>query len=211
MQDEGIEILHIEIIRFYPPLWQHNVPVARPRLFFLSETPSPKMTSTLSPAHTTLTKEKFNNPCSVEWSANLLPCVIEHDGTAYWDSGLILHESVKCLFVVMTPLVEKWTCMEQHCREPLQGQWRKFGILFTDEIFVEPVPSKRWTMRSYNRDWNVRLFHLETYPFKRCQFFVWKIEDKAAVFESRYTCNVEMKSRLYLERSSRTSSWVACL
>ena len=83
----------------------------------------------------------------MDQGANLLPCVIEHDCTTHRDSGFILHEIVECLFVVMTPLMEKWACMEQHCGELFEWQWWEFGILFTNKIFVEPVT------RTYNEWW----------------------------------------------------------
>ena len=80
------------------------------------------MTSTLLPKHTTFSNRLVNKPYKVHEGTNLLPCVIEHDSTTDRDSGFILHEIVECLFVVMTPLVEKGTSMEQHCGKLFERQ-----------------------------------------------------------------------------------------
>lgn len=66
--------------------------------------------------------------------------VIQHDGSAYGHSRLILHELIEGALVVVAPMVKKWTCTEQHFGKFLERQRRELRILFADEVFVEPMP-----------------------------------------------------------------------
>src|ERR1700734_1081229 len=70
---------------------------------------------------------------------NPFPCVIQHDSATYWNSCLVLHESIECLLVVVTPLMQERASMEQHCRKLLQRKRWEFWILFSNKILVEPM------------------------------------------------------------------------
>ena len=48
---------------------------------------------------------------------DLIPSVIEHDCAADGHSGLVLHEVVKCAFMIAPPSFEEGTCLEKHLGE----------------------------------------------------------------------------------------------
>jgi len=61
-------------------------------------------------------------PVEKKKAQNLFPGVIEHYGTTNRNSRFVLHECVEGLFVIVAPLMKKWTSVKQHGREFLEWQ-----------------------------------------------------------------------------------------
>lgn len=100
-----------------------------------------KFASTPSPAQPTIVKEWCEQyPTEVALSAtNLVPCVVEHDGTTYGDTGLVVQEALEGLVVVVGGVSEKRADTEQHLRKLLEIHGGETGVGLPNEVFIEPV------------------------------------------------------------------------
>ena len=83
--------------------------------------------------------------------------------------------------MVVAPLIQKWTCVEEHCREFFERKRRKRWILLAYEVFIKPVSKLHRLAESCEScGMDVRLLHLKTYAFKGSQLFVRQIQDETA-------------------------------
>lgn len=71
---------------------------------------------------------------------HLIPFIIQHDSATNGHASLVLHEIKVGLFVVVTPSSQERTRVEEHFREFFKRERRKFGVLFSNEVLVVPVP-----------------------------------------------------------------------
>lgn len=148
------------------------------------------------------------------FQAYLFPGIVQHNSTTNRNSRLILHERVERLLMIVAPLVKERTSVKQHRRKLFEWKWWELGILFSYKIFVEPVSNLL-------RDENAGGKQSERGSTHACS--TWKHIRSKEDNSSSGRLSMKRLSRCQqlgcfsklvltdLERSSRTSSWLASL
>lgn len=78
---------------------------------------------------------------------HLVPLLVEHDSATYRYPGLVRQETLEGLFVVVSPVAEKRADVEQAVGEPLEGHCWKTGVLFSNKVFIVPVPGENKSVK----------------------------------------------------------------